>query len=109
MESTFLPENSQQLDIFEIHHYSSEMFTVVDGFEKEGNPCVIILKQPKISGGSFAGIKPAVIIFKTIPEGFGSKFINLRKSEIIPESDYQMMKQNSTSKLLSVTKQPSKT
>jgi hypothetical protein len=90
MEQTFLPENSRQLESFEIHHYSSELFTVVDGFEKEGNPCVILLKQPKISGGSFAGIKPAVIIFKKIPIGYGSKIINLRKGEIMKESEYNM-------------------
>jgi hypothetical protein len=36
---------------------------VVDGFEKEGALCMVIMNSPTLpTGGSFAGIKPAVIL-----------------------------------------------
>ena len=42
--------------------FQSERYSIVDGFEKEGAPCLIVMNQPTIKGGSFAGIKPAVIM-----------------------------------------------
>jgi hypothetical protein len=83
------------------------MFAIVDGFEKEGNPCMIVLNQPKVNNGSFAGIKPAVIIFNKIPKGFSSQVIDLKivseprastairsKDEVSPEAKTEIKKYN---------------
>jgi hypothetical protein len=58
-----------------IYKFSAENFSIVDGFEKEGNPCFIVLSQPKIGGGSFAGIKPAVVILSKVPEGYNKDLL----------------------------------
>lgn len=50
----------------------------IDGFEKDGNPCAIILNQPKIGNGSFAGIKPAVIIFNSVPDGYNPILVDVK-------------------------------
>lgn len=50
-----------------------DQYSIIDGFEKDGSPCAVVLNQPKIGNGSFAGIKPAVIIFAKIPPGYKLK------------------------------------
>jgi len=42
--------------------YAPEKYTIVDGFEKDEARCIIVMNAPMLSYGSFAGIKPAVII-----------------------------------------------
>lgn len=54
---------------------------MLDGFDKEGKPCFIVLNQPKISNGSFAGIKPSVIILEKVPpEWEGSELIDVKEA-----------------------------
>ena len=65
-----LPINSTKIEEFTLYHYDHDAFYCIDGFPRNGNPCVIILSNPKVNEGSFAGIKPTVIAFQKIPFGF---------------------------------------
>ncbi|CDW86409.1 UNKNOWN [Stylonychia lemnae] len=73
-----LPERSEQLDQFHLNHFYADSFMTIDGFEKDGNPCAIILNQPKIGNGSFAGIKPAVIIYSRVPDGYNPILVDIK-------------------------------
>lgn len=48
-----------------------QSFMIVDGFEKENLPCLLLLNPPHFSKdfpiGSFAGIKPAVLMLPEPP------------------------------------------
>lgn len=78
MQDLLLPSKSDELQKIQFYKFYSDFFSTIDGFEKEGNPCVIILNQPKIGNGSFAGIKPSVIIFSKVPVGYNTNLIDLK-------------------------------
>ena len=44
------------------HRFYSDFYSIIDGFDKDGSPCLPILSQPKVAGGSFAGVKQSVIV-----------------------------------------------
>ena len=48
MEPIELPQRSSDINGFAIYNFSSQYFYVIDGFEKEGNPCYIVFNRPKI-------------------------------------------------------------
>jgi len=75
-----LPESSTQVAQLKLYRFYHDYFFIIDGFEKEGSPCVMILDQPKIGRGSFAGIKPGVIILSSLPEGFDQEIIDLKEN-----------------------------
>ena len=39
---------------------------------------MIVLNQPKVNNGSFAGIKPSVVIMTEVPLGFNPNLIDLK-------------------------------
>lgn len=43
IDEIMLPEKCDMTEKFEICKYYSEFFDVIDGFEKEGNPCIKII------------------------------------------------------------------
>lgn len=69
LETVEMPQKAEEMMKMKMHKYYSECFQVIDGFDKEGKPCFIVMNQPKICNGSFAGIKPSVIIVEKMPEG----------------------------------------
>lgn len=55
---------------FRFYKFYADKFFIIDGFEKEGNPCFIVIGQPKMGKGSFAGLKPGVIVLPSVPKGY---------------------------------------
>lgn len=51
---------------------------------------MIILNQPKIGNGSFAGIKPAVIILSKLPPGYSEEDIIDLKATASTSTDHDM-------------------
>ncbi|CDW71805.1 UNKNOWN [Stylonychia lemnae] len=47
---------------FEFWMYNKNDYYCIDGFPKEGNPCVVVLPPPYRQGYVYQGIKPAVIV-----------------------------------------------
>lgn len=43
LEEVVIPENSSQIEQFHLFKFSGESFSIVDGFEKEDNPCFVVL------------------------------------------------------------------
>ena len=50
------------LEKFEFWMYNKTDYYCIDGFPKEGNPCVVVLPPPYRQGYVYQGIKPAVIV-----------------------------------------------
>lgn len=46
----------------QFYSFQPGSFMVIDGFEKVGSQCLIVMNSPKGQGGTFAGIKPAEVI-----------------------------------------------
>ena len=47
---------------FEFWMYNKNDYYCIDGFPREGNPCVVVLPPPYRQGYVYQGIKPAVIV-----------------------------------------------
>eukprot|EP00347_Sterkiella_histriomuscorum_P023932 403332886 len=47
---------------FEFWMYNKNDYYCIDGFPKEGNPCIVVLPPPYRQGYVYQGIKPAVIV-----------------------------------------------
>ena len=52
--------------------YNKNDYYCIDGFPKEGFPCVVVLPPPYRSGYVYQGIKPAVIV---LPESEGTGLV----------------------------------
>ena len=50
------------LDSYEFWMYNKTDYYCIDGFPREGNPCVVVLPPPYRQGYVYQGIKPAVIV-----------------------------------------------
>ena len=50
------------LECFEFWLYNKTDYYCIDGFPREGNPCVVVLPPPYRQGYVYQGIKPAVIV-----------------------------------------------
>ena len=58
-------ERTQKDDLigkFEFWMYNKNDYYCIDGFPKEGHPCVVVLPPPYRQGFVYQGIKPAVIV-----------------------------------------------
>ena len=55
-------EGKPYLEKFEFWMYNKADYFCIDGFPKEGNPCVVVLPPPYRQGYVYQGIKPAVIV-----------------------------------------------
>lgn len=49
-------------DKFEFWMYNKQDYYCIDGFPKEGLPCVVVMPPPFRQGFVYQGIKPAVIV-----------------------------------------------
>lgn len=52
----------QLTDKFEFWMFNKNDYYCIDGFPKEGYPCVVVLPPPYRAGYVYQGIKPAVIV-----------------------------------------------
>ncbi len=58
-------EKKQELtDKYDFWMYNKNDYYCIDGFPKEGYPCVVVLPPPFRSGYVYQGIKPAVIVLE---------------------------------------------
>ena len=55
-------------DKFEYWMYNKSDYYCIDGFPKEGLPCVVVLPPPFRQGYVYQGIKPAVIVLASCNE-----------------------------------------
>ena len=56
------------LQKYEYWMFNKSDYYCIDGFPKEGNPCLVILPPPFRSGFVYQGIKPAVIVLSEAGE-----------------------------------------
>jgi hypothetical protein len=55
-------DEAQLLNCYEFWMYNKTDYYCIDGFPREGNPCVVVLPPPYRQGYVYQGIKPAVIV-----------------------------------------------
>jgi hypothetical protein len=55
-------ETDNEQDRFEFWMYNKNDYYCIDGFPKEGLPCVVVMPPPYRQGFVYQGIKPAVIV-----------------------------------------------
>jgi hypothetical protein len=55
-------QESTELERFEFWMFNKNDYYCIDGFPKEGLPCVVVMPPPFRQGYVYQGIKPAVIV-----------------------------------------------
>jgi len=55
-------EKSSLVDKYDFWMFNKTDYYCIDGFPKEGFPCVVVLPPPYRRGYVYQGIKPAVIV-----------------------------------------------
>jgi len=55
-------EPKDLLERFEFWMFNKHEYYCIDGFPKEGLPCVVVMPPPYRQGFVYQGIKPAVIV-----------------------------------------------
>ena len=55
-------QQHSELEKFEFWMYNKNDYYCIDGFPKEGLPCVVVMPPPFRQGYVYQGIKPAVIV-----------------------------------------------
>jgi len=63
---------------FEYWMYNKSDYYCIDGFPKEGLPCVVVLPPPYRQGYVYQGIKPAVIVL-TSPSGALKEHVRVKQ------------------------------
>lgn len=69
--------------------FTPDKYTVVDGFEKEDAMCLVVMNAPMLSSGSFAGIKPAVVILGQTSAEFSLETTPLKEPKSQAEKQSQ--------------------
>lgn len=62
MSSRERQEKEELVEKFEFWMFNKNDYYCIDGFPKEGYPCVVVLPPPYRQGYVYQGIKPAVIV-----------------------------------------------
>ena len=62
--------------------YNKNDYYCIDGFPREGNPCVVVLPPPYRSGYVYQGIKPAVIVLTDSTDEV-KEHVRIRQEEIV--------------------------
>eukprot|EP00347_Sterkiella_histriomuscorum_P021190 403334904 len=86
-----LPRDTQSKMDIQFMAFHSELYSIIDGFEKEGSPCIVVINQPKIGNGSFAGIKPATIVLNKVPQGYNQKLVDHQQQ--VEQSRHRLIEQ----------------
>ena len=58
-------KKEEMTDKYEFWMYNKNDYYCIDGFPKEGYPCVVVLPPPFRQGYVYQGIKPAVIVLSS--------------------------------------------
>jgi hypothetical protein len=67
---------------FEFWMYNKNDYYCIDGFPKEGYPCVVVLPPPYRSGYVYQGIKPAVIVLND-PSDELMEHVRVKQEELL--------------------------
>lgn len=70
------------MEKFEFWMYYKNDYYLLDGFAKEGYPCVVVLPPPYRAGYVYQGIKPAVLVIDR-PDEELKEYVRVKQEDLL--------------------------